>query len=142
MNTVYQSAKKKILITATYNTSSFLFDSVSLASLLSRKVTYNMDMIRNNSQGALHCFPAQVQMSRPFLSSMCRHGDEARESMSIDDHLDQMFQLIISALTPLARRITHTMQSFGLGDPYWISGICSFSIIMPIPRQQSRPFLK
>jgi hypothetical protein len=55
-----------------------------------------MNMIRNDGQSALHRLPTQVQMSRPLLSGRRRHGDETRESMSIDNHLDQMFQLLVS----------------------------------------------
>jgi len=55
-----------------------------------------MNVIRNDCQSALHCFPTQIQMSRPLLSSRCRHSDETRESMSVNDHLDQMFQLLVS----------------------------------------------
>lgn len=73
-------------------------------------------------------------MSRPLLGGVCGHGDEPREPMSVDDHLDQVFQLLVSTFSPLPPGETHTMQSFGLGDSYWISRVGSFSIIMPVPR--------
>lgn len=59
-----------------------------------------MDMICDDCQGALHSPLAQIEMSRPLLRSRCGHGDKAGESMTVDDHLDQMFelQLISSAL--------------------------------------------
>jgi hypothetical protein len=60
------------------------------------KRTYNMDVIRNDCQSALHCLPAQVQMSRPLFSGRRRHSDEARKSMPVNDHLNQMFQLLVS----------------------------------------------
>jgi hypothetical protein len=56
-----------------------------------------MDVIRNDGQSALHCLPAQVQMSRPLLSGRRRHSNETRESMPVNDHLNQMFQLLVSA---------------------------------------------
>ena len=93
-----------------------------------------MNMICNNGQSALHCLSAQVQMSRPLLGGVCGHSDEPREPMSVDDNLDQVFQLLVSAFSPLSPGETHTMQTFGLGDPDWISRVGSFSIIMPVPR--------
>jgi hypothetical protein len=55
-----------------------------------------MNVIGNDGQSALHCLPAQVQMSGPLFSSGCRHSNETRESMPVNDHLDQMFQLLVS----------------------------------------------
>ena len=67
-----------------------------------------MNMIRNDGQSALHCLPAQVQMSRPLLSCRCRHSNKARESMSVDNHLDQMFQLLVSSAIHRLCRGRHT----------------------------------
>jgi hypothetical protein len=77
--------------------SSSLFDSVIVSSDQSDKLeTYDMDVICNNSQCALHCLSAQIQMSSPLFGGRCGHGYEAGKSVSIDDHLYQMFQLMIS----------------------------------------------
>lgn len=67
-----------------------------------------MNMIGNDSQSALHCFPTQVQMSRPLLSSGRRHSDETGESMSVNNHLDQMFQLLVSNVILRLRKGEHT----------------------------------
>jgi len=93
-----------------------------------------MNMVRNDGQSTLHCFPTQIQMPRPLFSSRCRHSDETRESMPVDNHLDQMFQLLISAHMN-DKKGTYTMQSLGLGNSDWIPGIGSFGIIVPIPRK-------
>jgi len=63
-----------------------------------------MNVIRNDGQSALHRLPTQVQMPRSLLSGRCRHSDKTRESMPVDDHLDQVFQLFISnAILKLGR---------------------------------------
>ena len=96
--------------------------------------TYNVNVIRDDSQSALHCFPTQIQMSRPLFSGRRRHGNETRESMSVNDHLDQMLQLLVSARMN-DKKGTYTMQSLGLGDPDWIPRVCSFGIIVPVSRK-------
>lgn len=101
-----------------------------------------MYMIRDNRQSALHRFPAHIQMPRLFLRRLCRHRDKAREAVSVNDHLNQVLQLIVS-FPPLYQsgtsRWTYTVQALRLGNPHWVPAVRSLIIILPIPRQYPLP---
>lgn len=52
-----------------------------------------MHMIRDDGQRTLHGFAAQVEMPCSLVSGGSWHGDKAREAVSVDDHLDEVFEL-------------------------------------------------
>jgi hypothetical protein len=53
-----------------------------------------MDVISNDRQSTLHGLSAQIQMSLKLVCGGRRHSHKTGESMTIDDHLDQMFELV------------------------------------------------
>ena len=100
-----------------------------------------MDVVGNDRQGALHSFPADVQQIVLLLAGRSTMVHEARESMAVDEHLDEVFELASASRTFHTKISTYTMQPLRLSNTDRIARVGRVVIVLPVLGQYPLPLL-